>query len=293
MENSKVSLSDYGVLLLQEAALHPNSVIKTLEDKFEKPSIAFVTKRDGLRQYTKPPIYDDKYLVIFEDVRTFISNLPYVKLAIMFVVVVCPSKSMIEDAKAACINAKVGYSIYTNRFDKQNAYILINNLATVQPTKTFCDALISRVGLSPTRLVSAIMICEQVGYKVKNINSYIDKYVYIDVLDVIESLLGICKSAAQKRRAALYLHMNRLWYKRFTKDIITSEIKSLLDIYYDLVEGKLTYYSVQDYLENNRVSRRKVMYTFSLYEKVSLIELVALYHFVKEASLLEIVMKLS
>lgn len=281
------------VLILQEVPLHPHTVLKQLEECFEKPSIVRVSRRDGLRQYNKPPIYDDCYLVLFEDKRIFESNINYLRLDFMFPVVICPSKNMTASVKEVCQEKNVPFSIYVNAFTKEVAEDFIRELASVPVTKEFCETLRRRVGLSPQRIISAVMVCEQVGYKVSNITKYVDKYVYIDVYDVIESLLGICKSKAQVGRAALYIHLNRFWYAKYTRALLVSEVSTLIQVYRDLLDGTLTAYTMQEYEMEKNIPRYRIMYAIDLYERINLNELLTLEQFLSEASILEVAMKLS
>lgn len=278
--------------ILQEVAMHPHSKLTQMEEAFEKPSILHISSKDGLRAYTKPPVFDKNYLVIFDSVRILESNFGQIKWRFMFPVLVCKSKSMVTDAKALCQEKGVSYKVFVNPFEKPDAMDLIRSVASVQVSDSFCKALISRVGLNPTRLISGSMVCEQVGYSTSNISKYIDKYTYIDVYDVIDVLLGVVKSAAQRKRASMYLHLNRIWYKRYTKDVLVSEVDTLIKIFLDSLSGALTIYNLNDYLEDNHVSRFKVLHATELLEKKSINELYALRQFLNSASLLEVAMRL-
>lgn len=282
-----------GVLLLQEAPLHPNSVLSGLRPRFEKPSIVNVTKRDVLRAYSKPPIFDEKYLVIFEDYKAFEGNAAYIRFGFMFPVVICSRRSALEDSIDLCKTKSIPYKVYVNAFEKEDAMSLIRDLASEEVSDNFCKVLINRVGLNPQRIISAVMVCEQVGYKTSNISRYIDKYTYIDVYDVLESLLQVCKSRAQIKRAALYVHTNRLWYKRYTRVTLVKEMDTLIQIYYDLIDGVLTPFTVQAYIEEKRIPKYRVMYAIDLYSQKSLVELLSLRQFLSTASILEVAMRLS
>lgn len=281
------------VLLLQEVPLHPNSVMKSLEPRFEKPSIVRVAKRDALRSYQKPPIFDDKYLVIFEDKKVFEGNVAFLRLQFMFPVVLCPNKGALTDVIDLCKEKHLPYRVYVNKFEKADAIDLIQSLASEKVSHTFCETLIRRVGLSPKRILSAVMVCEQVGYTTSNVSKYIDKYTYIDIYDVVETLLGICRSNAQRKRAAVYLHTNRLWYRRYTQPQLVKELELMIKIYQDLIGGKLTPYSVQAYIESEKVPKYRVLYTVDLYSRISLIELLSLKQFLSQATILEVAMRIA
>lgn len=284
---------DDTVLILQEVALHPHAVLTRLEDCFEKPSIIHVVRRDGLRGYTKPPIYDDKYLVVFEDTKVFESSASLIRLEFMLPVVLSRGKSMTDDLKEVCKDKGIPYSVYVNAFTKEVAYDFIRDLASVRVTEDFCKTLVRRVGLSPQRIISAIMVCEQVGYKTANISKYVDKYTYIDVYDVIESLLHICRSKAQVKRAALYVHLNRFWFHRYTRNNLIAEVDTLVKVYRALLDGSLTAYTMQEYELSEHVSRYRILYSIELFERINLNELLALRQFLSDASILEVTMRLS
>lgn len=281
------------ILVLREPPLHPHSYLCKLEESFEKPSIAHVYGRDGLRAYMTPPVYDDKYLVIFENPRALESNLAYLKYDIMFPVVVCGTKGELEDMRYLCKSKGLTYKVFENKFEKQDAIDMIMELATEEVPKTFCEALVSRVGLSPKRIISAMMVLEQVGYKTVNISKYVDKYRYTDIYEVIESLLGICKSGAHRRRVALFLHQNRLWYDKYTKKSLLREVDLLLKLFSDITDGTLCEYTLHEYVEKEQVSRYRALYAVDLYESVPYATLLSLKMFLEKAKLLEVVLHLA
>lgn len=286
-------MNDSYVLVLHEIAMHPHSYLKKLEGAFEAPSIVYVHSRDGLRKYTTPPVYDDLYLIVFEDKKIFEHNIAFLRLDFMFVVVVCSTTSQVNDVKHLCQDKEIPAKVFNNEFRKADGMDLIRELATEQVSDAFCKALLSRVGLSPKRIVSAMMVCEQVGYKTSNITKYIDKYSYVDVYDVLESLLNICKSGAQRTRASLYIHQNRFWYAKYTRQTLVKEVELLLKMYRDITEGVLTEYTVDEYVESEGVPRFRVLYACSLFEKIPYVRLLSLKTFLEHASILEVAMKLS
>lgn len=281
------------ILALQEVPLHPHSYLTKLEGAFEKPSIVHIHSRDGLRRYTSRPIYDEKYLVIFDGVKALESNFAFIKLEFMFPVVVCSTKGQTEDVRYLCQDKKVAFRVFVNKFQKADGCDLVRELAQEEVSNAFCEALVSRVGLSPQRIISAMMVCEHVGYATSNISKYVDKYSHIDVYDVIESLLGICRSQAQRRRAALYVHQNRLWYKKFTRQTLLREVELLLKLYRAITDGDLTEYTLHSYMDKERVPRYRIIYAFELYERVPYVALLSLKQFLEQASILEVTLRLS
>lgn len=284
--------NDSYALILQETPLHPHSLLNRIEGAFERPSIIRMETRDGLRKYTNRPIYTSKYLVIFTSVSIFKSNLPHIKLDYMFPVCVCTTKSMSEEAKSLCQEKAIPVRLYINTFKREDAYDMIRDLASTEVTESFCKTLVNRVGLSPQRIVSAIMVCEQVGYVESNISKYIDKYNFIDIYDVIESLLGICRSQAQKKRAALYVHMNRQWYWTYTRKSLLAELDLIIELYYQFLDGKVTSFTVQEYSDSNNISRYRVLYVRDLMEHISIDRLMMLRQFIANSNVLEVSMHL-
>lgn len=281
------------VLIIQEVPLHPHSYLDRLEEAFERPSIVHVHSKEGLRKYDTPPVYDERYLVVFDSKKILESNLNYIKLDFMFPVVMCASKGVTDDVRYLLQDKKIPFRIFLNKFKKADGVDLVRDLATEPVSTSFCEALVSRVGLSPQRIISGMMVCEQVGYSTGNISKYVDKYTHIDLYDVIESLLGICKSMAQRKRAALYIHQNRHWYKRYTRQSLLREVELLLKLYSDITEGVLTEYTLHDYVEAERVQRYRALYAFDLYERVSYVTLLSLKQFIEDATILEVALRLS
>lgn len=273
--------------------MHPHSVLSKFEQKFELPSILHITSKDGLRGHNSPPLFDDRYLVIFDDVKTFENNVGFLHLNFMFPIVFLRNRVSLDSAKAICQEKSLPYSIYVNEFKKEDAYDLIRELATEIVSDNFCKALVRKTGLSPQRIVSAITVCEQVGYQTTNIDKYVDKHVYVDMYDLIEVLLGECKSAAQRRRACLYVHMNRLWFNKHTRTVLLKEMKQLVQLYTDWLNGVVTSYNLQEYVEQAKVSRYRVLYARELLGKVSLTQLLSLQVFLTNASILEVALRLA
>lgn len=281
------------VLILQEVGLHPDSVLARMEKAFEKPSIVHVTGKDTLRSYTQRPLYDQKYLIIFDDIQIFKSNLGYIKLNLMLPVVVCRSKSAVDDVKEECDSKSVPCKIYRNEFSKKDAMDLVRNLASEELSEDFCKKLVNRVGLNPERIISAITVFEQVGYDTRNINRYVDKHIYIDVHDVIESLLGICESRAQIKRAALYMHLNRAWYWSYTRKNLVKEVELLIKIYRDFLDGTVSSSNLHDYSDKEHISRYKILYVRDMLETVGLSELLCLRDFLNNSNILEVCLRLT
>ena len=108
------------VLILQEVGYHPNSYLTKLDSKFESPSIIRVTKKEELRRVTKPPLFDEKYLVIFDDLKMFQDNYAFLSLKIMFPVLHVETKTALDDAVFYMKERSIPYRIFCNLFSAYN-----------------------------------------------------------------------------------------------------------------------------------------------------------------------------
>lgn len=280
-------------LLVQEVEMHPASLLDKLRVKFEAPDVIQVNSKTSLRSYVKPPIFDSNYLVVFTSVRLLEENLPFLKLEFMLPIIMCSNRNMLEEAKRLLIKKQFSFSVYVNKFQKEDAIAFIYSLAATEVSNTFCETLVRRVGLSPRRIISAMLVCEQVGYSADNIAKYVDKYVYIDIYDVIYSLLFVSKSNAQRKRASLYLHRNRFWYNTYTRQLLLDELTSIEKVYCDIVTGVLTPMTHDEYLHENQLSNYRLNYAIELYDIVSLNAVQELKQFIQLSTLLEVAMRLN
>ena len=280
------------VLILQEVSYHPNSYITKLKGFFENPSVIVVSKKDALKNIKKKPMFDERYLVLFEDIRLFKANMDDFKFSLMFPVVVVPSAVQVEDVRFLCGAGKLRYKIMVNEFTKAHAYSLIQSEASEEVSQSICDAIISHVGLNPIRIITAISVCEQVGYKKSNIEKYIDKWTYTDLRSVIDCLLGVPKSKKAIKNALLYLYLNRHWFNTVRKNLI-SEVDAVLKIYKDRLDGVLNDSTTIEYIEINHVPRARIHYANSLFSKVSISALFRLREQLKSASIFDLTIALS
>lgn len=280
------------VLILKEVSYHPSSYITKLKGMFEDPSIITVNKKDGLKHYRKRPMFDEKYLVIFEDVKRLKENLDDIRLGIMFPIVVVQNDSQVDDARFICTAAKVRYKIMNNEFTASDAFHLIQREASEEVPESICKAIVSQVGLNPMRIITAVSVCEQVGYTKSNIEKYVDKWMYGNVRGVIECLLGVARSKKAIKNSLLYLYINRHWFNTVRKNIIT-ELDAILAIYKDKLEGELSDTTMIDYIETKHIPRARVEYASRLFDKVSIASLFKLREQVKVVSLLDLILSLS
>lgn len=279
------------VLLLQEIKYHPNSYMDKLYAQFEVTSIVHISRKDELKKYTKAPLFDEKYLVIFDDLRVFENNKTYISFKTMFVILRVESASQLDDARFFCREHKLLYKIYRNMFTREEAMELIQKQATQQASDAFCKAVIKQTGLNPLRIITALSVCEQLGYSVEIIDKYIDKWMYPDIRKLIECLLGAPPSAAAVRASATYLLINRHWY-RYVKKTLLEELDMLLDVYRDKLAGVVGSEDMLAYLDEKKLTRARVLYALKLFEKVSITSVFALREFIKSAQLMEVALRL-
>lgn len=280
------------VLLLREVAYHPKSYMTKLASQFEISSVVRITKKDGLRAYAAPPLFDEKYLVIFEDLHLFKDAYSQINFKTMFPVLLIEGKDALEDAKFLMTEKKIPYKVYYNEFTRDMAYELVRDNASEEVSENFCKAVVRQVGLNPLRIITAVGVCSQVGYTTAALEKYVDKWVYLDVRRLIECLLGVAESNAAYRHAMLYLYHNRHWYKSVKKRVI-DELDEILDLYKAKLAGELRGSNVLNYVETHGITRSRVVYASKLFERVSIATIVALREFVNTASLIEVVLKIS
>ena len=146
--------------------------------------------------------------------------------------------------------------------------------------------------MNPLRIITAVSVCEQMGYTRAVVEKYIDKWVYPDLRKLIECLLGVPPSARAVSSSLRYLHLNRHWYSSVRRNI-EDELDSVLEIYKDKISGNLYSEALYNYIEEKRVTRARVMFALRLFERVSIASIFALREFIKNASLVDVVLQLS
>ncbi len=280
------------VLLLQEVLNHPHSYLTKLVAQFEITSVIQVHREDDVRKLTAKPVFDDKYLVLFDDVRVFQKCAPLLRFQLVFPVVHVETKASLDDAVFFCRQEDIGYRVYRNEFTKEQALEFIVSHSKEQVSDSFCKKLLSFTKLSPMRIITALAVCEQMGYTVSTIDKYVDKWVYPDTRKLIECLLHVPRSKAARNSAISYLHANRSWY-RFVKRILLEELDVVLTVYSAKNAGKLVESDLLDFIDTNGITRARVMYALKLFDKVSIVDVVALREFLKTADLMDVVLRAS
>lgn len=280
------------VLVLREVAYHPKSYLTKLVSQFEVTSVVHVRQRDELRKYSKSPLFDEKYLLIFEDLKLLVDNKPFIVFETMFPVLHVESVGQLEDAQFVLNELGLPFKVFNNVFTREDAYAFIQEKASEHVSDSFCKAVVRQVGLSPIRIMTALGVCEQVGYKESVLESYVDKWVYPDVRKLIECLLGVPRSKSAIRKSLLYLKLNRYWY-RYVQRTVLDELDTLLKVYTDKIQGRLSSDSIFAYTESEHVTRSRVMFALGLFERVSITSVFALREYMKIAPLMDVVLRLS
>lgn len=280
------------VLLLQEVPYHPRSYLEKLNSQFEVTSIVHVHGKEELRKYTKPPLFDDRYLILFDDLRVFSDNKAFLSFSTMFPVIHLETATQLEDAEFLCKEANVPYKIFRNYFNREDAYALIQETASQPVSESLCKAIVRQVGLNPLRIVTAVGVCEQLGYKVSVVERYVDKWVYPDIRKLIECLLGVPRSNSALRNALTYLHINRYWY-RYVRKTLLDELDTILQVYKDKLAGRIGSDQLFSYIEEMHITRARVMFSLRLYERVGISGVFALREFIKYAKLMDVVLRLN
>lgn len=286
MESSKF------VLLLWEVQYHPNSYVAKLCGHVETPSVLRITRKEELRKYKVPPLFDRRYLVLFESLRCFEDNSAYLDFKIMFPILQVETKGQLDDAIFFFQEKNIPYQFYHNDFTKEDARLFVRQLAKSDVSDTFCKAVVSHVGCNPIRITAAVNTCDQLGYSVRVLHRYVDKWVYLDRRKLIDSLLGVAKSRATVKTAYFYLQMNRNWYKSVVKSLV-GDLDLILQIYQDRISGDLRDSNLFDYIETNKVTRSQVIHALSLFDKVSITKVILLREFLKQASIMDVVLMLA
>ena len=283
--------SDLHVLLLQEVRYHPESYLTRLTSMFEVTSIVNIRRKEELRKLNSKPLFNKKYLVLFDDLEVFESNKSLLSYTFMVPVVHVEHKSQLEDAKFICNGSDIPFKVYVNEFTRPQAMRFMQSQAKSELSDAVCKAIIRQTGLSPLRILVAIAVLEQVGYSESNVQKYVDKWVYPDIRSLIMCLLGYPITKKAYQRLLAYLHTNRHWYRYIKKNIL-DELDSVLTVYRDKIEGKIEDQMLFEYVETTRISRARVTYALRLFNSVSIVSVFALREFIKSASLMEVVLRL-
>lgn len=285
-------MDDSFVLLLHEVAYHPNSYLAKLTSMFEVTSVIKITRKEMARKYRSKPIFDEKYLLIFDDVKVFEQNCPEISFVTTFPVVHVEAQTQLDDAVFFCKTSGVPYKIYKNAFTKEQAFEFIATNSKQRVSNSFCKAVVKQTGLSPLRIMTALAVCEQMGYTEAVIDKYVDKWVYPDVRKLIECLLDVPRSASAVRASVQYLSLNRFWY-RHVKRIILDELSYVVDIFEAKMSGLLGESNLLVFLDTHNITRARVMYALRLFDRVSITAVIGLREYIKSATLMDVIIKLT
>lgn len=280
------------VLILQEQRMHPEPCIRDIIDAFEPLSILRIYDGKGLERIKSAPIFDERYLVLFETKRGFKDSITYINFSTMFPVILCDTPTQVDEIKEMCVASKLSYRIYHHQYLKEDAYAQIAELAGYEPSVSFCETLIRTTGLNPTRVVSGMAALAGKKLTAKNVTKYVDKYVYVSAVDVVMGLLQMFKSKRHCQRTVEYLVKNRNWYNKYVKQSVVDIVNQLVDVSTAMLSGEITSQNMLTYAEEHHISRRQMMFADNVFRSVSLVELLALKSFVERASIMEVALKL-
>lgn len=285
-------MKDKYFLILREIDGHPNSVLKRMLEMFDKPSIVYATSNTKYSSYKVKPVLSDKYLMIFTSKKTLEEGCVLLSLDTVFPVFLCSTESQEQEA-INLFNAKsIPYRRIHNEFKKEDVADLILEFTDNEASQSFIDALRRRVGMSPTRLYSALNVLKEVGYTTSNVTKYIDKYVYTSTYDIICVLAGRKSSKAQYHRVVLYLQQHQHGYSNYVKPVLIKELELMVKVFTDIREGRLNEHALSEYLVQNAIPRWKVLRILDLYEEISIVHLLNLKSAVENSTILDIIVSL-
>lgn len=257
------------VTILKEQEYQPNSVVDKIVSRFEQTSVVTITRKDQIREIKGSPAFDAVYLVLFKTVSLFKSNAPGIRLQTMWPVVMCNSKQQVTEARLICDSVELPYKIIVNDFDREQAMAMIYSVAKEKVSESFAKNIIRLVGLSPSRIISALGICDAVGYTVAAANKYVDKYRRYDIHDTVRVILGACQSSAQYKRGMYNIELSIPWFRTYKKRVV-KELRVIRQLYSDILEGELRSETLLSYCDSARVTLGQAMFALDLFNTVSL-----------------------
>lgn len=276
------------VLVILEPVNHPNSILPNIKSRVETLSIINVHSSRRVEEINSPPIYNDKYLLIFDDLKVFTSSIPYVKLNIMFPVMQCNTTFEVNEVVDTCNKSKVPYSVYENKYTREDAYNHINLISGKEVSKSFCDSLIRATGLNPTRIISGIAALEGKDYTVHNISKYVDKYSYVSNHDILLLLLNKSKSNKNRKATIKYLIRNRHWYSHYIKPNLINIVDECISTFLAISNGELSKATSLDYIAEHKITKYDFIFYSDLFEKITIVELYSLKEFISKSTPLTI-----
>lgn len=259
------------LLLLQELEAQPESYLEQIVSSFEITSIHVVTGRDEVRAYKSRPAFSSTLVLIFKSLEVYKSNQPFIKYDWMWPILVCRTASSLATAKAYCMSKEIDMQVSIHSFEKEDADKMIRSLAKKPVSQAFVDAVIRQVTLSPQRILSAMAICDAVGYTASAVRKYVDKYTHTSTHDVIRLLLGL-SGKRQTARAMLQVEQAVNWYRWFKKQVL-AELSTIEEVFVDALAGEVSDQNLLAYLEAKGLTHYEVLFCLDLFYQVSLVEI--------------------
>lgn len=281
-------MNDCTVLLLREIQGHTESIWDDLSSKFEKPSIKVIHSEEQFDRLLRvKPIFDPMFLILFENVRLVKKCLPKFDGSGMFIVIKVPSNSQVEEVKGYLSASGINYKFCDNPYTKAMAIDYLFCLSGQKLSDNFCSNLLSKTGLNPERIRSAVEVCEQLGFKKSVVDKYVDRWMFEDTRGIVSVIVGKKVSGAQSRRIAQYLYNNRHWF-RYIRTRVVKEFDLLVQVYRAKLSGLLSSDDVLDF----EVSHSEVLFAIDLFTSINLGRLMAGREFAKSMTLADLSIKL-
>lgn len=282
---------DY-ILIVKEVEKHPNSIVPKIKDCFETINIVNVNQTTQLVNYKDKPLFDKKYLFIIEDCYTFEQIYKSLNLKLIFPIFLLRRSSDELILKDLLHNANIPYYIYNNQFTQEDAINLILCSANSDDINdNLIKKILSKTGLSPRRILEAVMILNTVGYTTTNISKHLDRNVFISNMDILDVLLHYPKMSKRKYQAVLnYLMTYRNSYGSYIKKELLKELELYITVYSDILNGVVSKDGVKEYIASiSSLNNYKYMHILELFEFKSINQLKVVEHFIKQSSFLQFV----
>lgn len=287
--NKRVGHDDGFVLVLYEYRLHPVSYLKMIVDAFESLSVIRIYGKAGLEKIKTVPLFDSKYLIVFESNFALKANLPYINLDLMFPMVVCETYKDADEAEDILKSSGIRFKVCRHSFMKEDAFSLIYDVVGRRVSDAFCKRLVSVVGLNPERIISGLSMIGSREYTVSNVNKYVDKYSYVGPMDVIQCMFGMQRSKRQVSDVAKYLYRSRFGYEKYVRPLLVEEMETVELVFTSKLNGELTSSRATGFMDSHKISTRKFMLCEDIFAVRSFVEVEQMARFIKVAKLLQVV----
>lgn len=277
-------MKDY-ILLISEVEGHPKSMLKQLSAKFEKHSILQISSEQQLAKIKTKPIFSDRYLVVFNSFYTLKQSIQSIKYAYMLPVYVI-AKREVETVTSFLIEKNVQYRILENVFTEEDAVQILLESANTDLTDKKIKRILSKTGLFPKRIITAVGILNTHGYTDSNIRDLLDFSVYVSSFEILMCLLK--QPVSKKRYEAIlsYISDYRSAFKYIREELL-SEMDFILKVSDDILHQIPERKGILDYIEATEgLTSYKYRKIDTIIEKVSMVDLLCMKKYLMDADLL-------